>query len=127
MELGLDSGKRVKHELRNVGERSGFVAGNAILSERSEKLTEDEVDVGTGHEAAGQRGGELDAEAAGFQGLLLFAGVEGAESGMASGTEHAAAAAVESNVAAAVEALSSETRVLVRGHKTPLVCGVYRI
>jgi hypothetical protein len=54
-----------------------------------EQLAEDEVDVGGGHEAAGERGGELRAEAIGFEKLALGTSVENAERRVVRLAQHA--------------------------------------
>jgi len=92
--FGLELVERLEQELGDEGEIPGDARRDAVLRDGFEQFAEDEVDVGGGHEAAGERGGELRAEAIGFEKLTLGAGVENAERGMIRLAQHAAEAAV---------------------------------
>jgi len=92
--FGLEFVEGLEQELGDEGEVGGDARRDAVLRDGFEELAEDEVDVGGGHEAAGERGGKLRAEAIGFEKLTLGAGVENAERGMVRLAQHAAGAAV---------------------------------
>src|SRR5213082_3557981 len=92
--FGLELVERLEQELGDEGEVGGDARRDAVLRDGFEQFAEDEVDVGGGHEAAGERGGELRAEAIGFEKLTLGAGVENAERGMIRLAQHAAEASV---------------------------------
>jgi hypothetical protein len=98
----LEIGEGVEHELADIGEDGGVAGWDAVLGRGGEEFAENEVDVRSGHELAGEGGGEFGAEALGFQELHLIAGVEETEGGMGVVTEHAAAASVGSLEMAAI-------------------------
>ena len=83
-----------EHELGGVAKSFGFLDGDAVLGKSCEDFAEDVIDVGGGEEVAGERGGEFRADAFGFEGLALFAGVKRAKAGMIAMAKHAALAAV---------------------------------
>jgi hypothetical protein len=83
-----------EQDLAEVGECGGFAEGDAVLGDGDEQFAEDVVDVGGGEEIALEGGGDLFAQALGFEELQFFAGVEDAEVGMGGGAEHAAGTAV---------------------------------
>jgi hypothetical protein len=99
----LEGGEGGKHEVADVGESGGVATGNAILGQCGEEFAEDEVDVGGGHEVAGEGAGNLGAEAMRFEKLLLVAGVEETERGVRGGAKHAAAASVGGLKGAAID------------------------
>ena len=72
------------------------------MRQGGEQFAEDEVDVGGGHELAGDGGGDLGTEALGFKKLHLVTGVEEEERGVAVVAEHATTAAVGSLELAAI-------------------------
>jgi hypothetical protein len=84
----------LKQELGDKGEIRGDTRRDAVLGDGLEELAEDEIDVGGGHEAAGERSGELRAETIGFEKLALGASVKNAERRMVRLAQHAAEAAV---------------------------------
>ena len=84
----------MEHELPNVSESGGLAKGDAILGERGEELSENEIDVCCGEEIAAERRSDFGAKLMRFQELLLGTGVEKAERRVAVGAEHAAAAAI---------------------------------
>jgi hypothetical protein len=92
----------VEHELADVGEDGGGACRDAVLGSGGEEFAENEVDVGGGHELAGEGGGEFGADTLGFQKLHFIVGVEETERGMGVVTEHATAAAVGSLELAAI-------------------------
>jgi hypothetical protein len=117
--FGLEFVERLEQELGDKGKVPGDARLDAVLRDGLEEFTENEVDVGGGHEAAGERGGELRAEAIGFEKLTLGASVENAERGMVRLAQHATSAAVgEPKLAEAGFILGGAgTRGLWFGHK----------
>src|SRR5260370_5451091 len=115
----FDAGDGVKHELADVGEDGGVAGRDAVLGQGGEECAEDEVDVGGGHELAGDGGGDLGTEALGFKKLHLVAGVEGTKRGMSGVARHATTASVGSLELAAVgigkRSLSESFLVVGRG------------
>jgi len=109
----------MEHELADIGEDGGVAGWDAVLGRGGEEFAENEVDVRSGHELAGEGGGEFGAEALGFQELHLIAGVEETEGRVGVATEHAAAATVGSLELAAVgigkRSLCERFLVVVRG------------
>jgi hypothetical protein len=83
----------VEHELTDVGENGSVAGRDAVLGGGGEEFAEDKVDVGGGHELAGERSGEFSAETVGFQELQLISGVEETECRVVA-AEHAATATV---------------------------------
>jgi len=93
IEFVFDAGDGLKKELAEIGKRVGGLVRDAFFGESDEDFAEDVVYVRDGVEFAGERG-KLGGELFGFEKLLLFAGVEEAESGVAFLAGHAAGAAV---------------------------------
>ena len=90
----LEMVEGLEQELGDESEVRGDARLDAVLRDGFEELAEDEVDVGGGHEAAGERGGKFRAELIGFEKLTLGAGVKNAERRMVRLAQHAAGAAV---------------------------------
>jgi hypothetical protein len=93
IEFAFDAGDGLKKELAEIGKRVGGLVRDAFFGESGEDFAEYVVYVGDGVELAG-KGSELGGELVGFEKLLLFAGMEEAESRMVFFAEHAAGTAV---------------------------------
>lgn len=101
-ELVFDRGKGAKHELGDIGKCVSRANGHAVLSDRSEELAEDVVDVRGGEEVAGEGCSDLGAKLLGFEKLLLLAGMKDAKRSMSGGARKAATASVGSFKRAAI-------------------------
>ncbi len=78
----FDAVEAVEEQLAEIGEDGGLAAGNAVGGEEGKKPAEGVVDVGVGHEFAGD-GRELGGDALGVEDEALAASVVEAEGGVA--------------------------------------------
>lgn len=102
--LASGAGDTLEKELANIGESDGLAARDAAMGEEREDFAEDVVDVAGGLELAGE-GGELGADAAGFETLKLLAGVDGTKRRVRLVAQHLALAAVRELELAEIEAI----------------------
>ena len=93
-EFGFDDGNGAEHDATNASEGVGIADGNAVLGYGGVEAAHREIDVGGGHEIAGDGLGEFGAELFGFDELGLGSGVKKAEARVFGMAKHAAAAAV---------------------------------
>lgn len=91
----------VEEQLAEIGEDGRLTSGESVGGEKGVELAEGLVDVGGGHELAGD-GGEFGSDALGVKDEALAPGVVEAEGGVAVPAGVAAAPAVGIGVAAAL-------------------------